>query len=151
MDRIQVNILKTKLMDGYRFCMRVYEGGIESTDQFSSFENLCQNYVDMCNFWCDELKPLFGYIQYDRMKKYKDVHRVCEFTVGSLNVILQGFNAMLDKQAEEAEAIAAIEKRLRIEHKIALELKEEQNQIAKTRPIGYCINREKNDEIIYDN
>lgn len=139
MKRSELNAIKTNVINGYRYCQSVYNGGIASVEQFNTFKHLCHNLVDSCNFWCNTVKPVFGWLQYNKMKQYNELYFLCDNIVRSMGNMIAEFQTMLDKQAEEAEAITLIEKRVRAEHAIALELRENQLQIAKSNPIGYCI------------
>lgn len=147
MERSEFNKIKNYVLTGYRHCKNVFTTGFETEEAFQVYKNLCQNHVDFCNFWCNKLQPKFGWLQYKRKKEYESLYKMCELTVVDLSGTIQGFQAMLDKQSEEEEAIAAIETRLRVEHAIAVELRDADHtkrlELSRVHPIGYSINREK--------
>lgn len=147
MERLELNIIKDNIMSGCRYCQKIYNNGLTSVSQFNTFKNLCQNYVDYCNFWCNKLQPKLGWLMYNRMKQYNELYALCELGVKSLSTMISEFQAMLDKQAEEDEAMSMIETRARVEHAIAMELRNSQIKVVKQHPIGYCINRSENNEI----
>lgn len=141
--KYNVNQIKTNVVAGYNFCKKVYNGGIESPEQFDAFVNLCQNYLDICNNYCSIVKPTFGILQYNRYKDYHSVRNMCVDTVNEINDILTGLQTQFDKQQEEAEAYAQLETRLRIEATVAFDIKENERQrqmkLAK-KPMGFgCI------------
>lgn len=142
------NQIKTDVVAGYRYCKKVYNGGIESPEQFDVFVNLCQNYLDTCNNYCDIVRPTFGVLQYKRYKDYHSIRNICVDTVNEINNILTGLQTQFDKQREEAEAYAQLEARLRFEAAVAFDIKEQEKQRIKEesqkRQIGFIIN--KNDE-----
>ena len=74
MDRTEFNQLKDKVMTSIRYITEVYEGGLENCDQFESFAKMCENHVDMCNKLCERLKPKLRWVQYRKMKLYKEFH-----------------------------------------------------------------------------
>lgn len=143
-NRNELNLIKNKTMAAYRYCQRVYNNGIESPAQFNIFKKLCQNHIDYCNFWCNKLKPTLGYIQYNQMKMYKEYYALCELTVLGLASIISEFQAILNKENEEADAIRMIETRARIEHSIAMDMRDKDHdkhlEVFHKRPIGYNIN-----------
>jgi hypothetical protein len=106
----------------------------------------------MCNFWCNSIKPTFGWLQYNKMKHHNELYFVCEYSVKMLSGMVTEFQALLDKQAEEAEAISMIEKRAHVEHSIAMEMRDidHNNRLEASRknPIGYNynINKENNND-----
>ena len=48
--KLHTLFIKGEIMNAYRYCEKVYNGGLDSYEQFQSFINLCQNFVDICNF-----------------------------------------------------------------------------------------------------
>lgn len=142
--------LKGVVMESYRYCEHVYNGGIESYEQFQSFTNLCQNFVDNCNFMCKKLKPALSILQPRKYKVYKDFNYVCGFAVNKLNGMLKEWQAGYDKSLEDAEMMKQMEARARIDHEIAIEYREKELTKEKTRlkqrPIGYNINKDITNE-----
>ena len=143
-----VNQIKTNVVAGYKYCKKVYNGGIESPEQFNTFVNLCQNYLDTCNNYCSIVRPMLGILQYKRYKDYRSIRNICIDTVNEINNILTDLQAQFDKQQEEAEAYTQLEARLRFEAAVAYDIKEQEKQRIKEesqkRQIGFIIN--KNDE-----
>ena len=144
-----VNQIKTNVVAGYKYCKKVYNGGIESPEQFDVFVNLCQNYLDICNNYCATVKPTFGILQYKQYKDYKSIRNICVDTVNEINNILTGLQAQFDKQQEEAEAYAQLEARMRFEAAVTYDIKEQERQRIKEesqkRKIGFIINKNEND------
>lgn len=140
-----VNQIKTNVVAGYKYCKKVYNGGIESPEQFDVFVNLCQNYLDTCNNYCNIVKPAFGILQYKRYKDYHSVRNMCVDTVNEINNILTGLQAQFDKQQEEAEAYTQLEARLRFEAAVTYDIKEQEKQRireeSQKRQIGFIINK----------
>lgn len=142
--------LKGVVMESYRYCEKVYNGGIDSYEQFQTFINLCQNFVNICNFYSKNIKPTLGLLQTNKWAAYKDFQYVCTFAVDKLNDMIRSWQASYDKSLEECEMIKQMETRARIDHEIAIEYREKElekqkNQL-KTRPIGYNINKATTDE-----
>ena len=141
MERNEFNELKCKVMDSWRYLVRVFESGIEDHDQFQTYTNMCQNYVDLCNGWCSRVKPMFGWLQYNQMKMYKDLYYTCAFTVSNVNELLATWNTMYEEAVEESKLKAQLEERLRFEHELALEFRDKQYDLdkekSKTSPIGF--------------
>lgn len=139
------NQIKTNVVAGYKYCKKVYNGGIESPEQFDVFVNLCQNYLDTCNNYCDIVRPTFGILQYKRYKDYHSVRNICVDTVNEINNILTGLHTQFDKQQEEAETYAQLEARLRFEAAVAFDIKEQEKQRimeeSQKRQIGFIINK----------
>jgi hypothetical protein len=144
------NQIKTNVVASYKYCKKVYTGGIETPAQFDTFVNLCQNHLDKCNYYCNVVKPTFGILQYKRYKDYKSIRNICADTVNDISDILVNMQAQFDKQQEEAEAYAQLESRLRFEAAIAYNIKEQEskNQLNKTlsRTIGFKQNNIQDNE-----
>ena len=143
MNRNQLNELKSRVMNSWRYIERVFDGGIEDYEQFQVFTTLCENYLDLCNHWCRCVKPRFGWIQYEQMLMYRDLYSTCLFTVGEVNNLLSSWQSMYDAATEEAKQKAQLEERLRFEHAVSISLRDEQAEIdkkkSKTKPIGFRI------------
>ena len=140
-----VNQIKTNVVAGYKYCKKVYNGGIESPEQFDTFVNLCQNYLDICNNYCTIVKPTFGILQYKRYKDYKSIRNICVDTVDEINGILTGLQTQFDKQREETETFTQLEARMRFEAAVAYDIKEQEKQRIKEesqkQQIGFIINK----------
>lgn len=121
---INVNDLKTKVMDSFKYCKRVYDGGIETSEQFDSYIQLCTAHINTCNFWCNKVKPFLGIIQYNRYKRYKELYDLSEYTVSVLNALIAEINSVFTKYAEMEELREQIEYKMRIEHDVVMALKE---------------------------
>lgn len=147
LDRTDLNTVKDYIMKSYRFCKRIYNAGITTTDQFQSFTQLCQNHLDNCNFWCHKFKPKVELIQRKRTALYKDLHYACKYTVENINDMLKEWQATLDKQLEDNAIAAQIEMRARIEHELAIEYKDAMTEKARSerRPIGFNVEQINND------
>jgi hypothetical protein len=143
--KYNVNQIKTNVVAGYKYCKKVYNGGIESPEQFDAFVNLCQNYLDSCNHYCGIVRPTFGILQYKRYKDFKSVRNICADAVNEINNILTGLQAQFDKQQEEAEAYAQLESRMRFEAAVAYDIKEQEKQHireeSQKRQVGFIINK----------
>lgn len=143
--KYNVNQIKTDVVAGYNFCKKVYNGGIESPEQFDAFVNLCQNYLDICNNYCTIVKPTFGILQYKRYKDYKSIRNICVDTVDEINGILTGLQTQFDKQREETETFTQLEARMRFEAAVAYDIKEQEKQRIKEesqkQQIGFIINK----------
>lgn len=141
MDRMELNQLKSKVMTSWRYIGKVYDGGIEDYDQFQSYCNMCATHALMCNRWLERIKPRFGWIQYNRMKTYKELREVCNFTVDELYNTISSWQTMYDKAVEEAKLKAQLEERCRLEHEIAIEYREAQYEKErkedKKPPVGF--------------
>ena len=148
MDRNKLNKLKDHLLSGVNYCKIVYNGGLETAAQFYTFKALCQNYVDFCNYWCNSMKPALGWLQYNKMKQHNEFYNMCELAVLELKNMIAEFQSILDKQAEEAETMAMLEARARVEHAVAVELRDADHknrlELSRVHPIGYCININQN-------
>lgn len=136
--------IKTKLVAGYNYCKKIYRGGINTPEQFEVFINLCEAHINNCNYYCAQLKPMFGIFQFKRYTDYCALHNICGDTVAELNEIINGLNIFIQKQKEENEAYAQLETRLKFEAAVAYDIKEaERKQTLKNvckRPIGFIIN-----------
>lgn len=128
MDRTEFNQLKDKVMTSIRYITEVYEGGLENCDQFESFAKMCENYVDMCNKLCERLKPTLRWVQYRKMKLYKEFHDMCSDTVTDINGFVSDWKCMYDKAVEDAKWKAQLEERCRIEHEIAIEYRKKEEE-----------------------
>lgn len=144
-NRYNVIEYKNSIMNSYRYCLKVYDTGFDNIDQFESFKQLCQNHVNICNFYHDRIKPIFGKIQYKRYKLYNDFKSAASFTIEDLSDILTAWQDSYNQAIEEAKAKTKIEEQLRLEHEIALEYREiqhknDRNAYKKTSPIGFKTN-----------
>lgn len=148
--KLHALFLKGEIMNAYRYCEKVYNGGIETYEQFQSFINLCQNFVNVCNFNSKNIKPALGLLQLNKWAAYKDFQYACTFAVDKLNDMIRSWQASYDKSLEECEMIKQMETRARIEHQVAIEHREKelenQKNRLKSRPIGYNINKVTTDE-----
>ena len=148
--KLHTLFIKGEIMNAYRYCEKVYNGGLDSYEQFQSFINLCQNFVDICNFNSENIKPVLGILQPNKWAAYKDVQYTCKFVVDKLNDMINSWQASYDKSLEDCEMIKQMETRARIEHQVAIEYREKelenQRNRLKARPIGYNINKITTDE-----
>lgn len=133
MDREILNQLKTKVMTSYRFIGDVFDGGIDDYDQFQSFTNLCENYLDLCNFWCECIKPKYGWLQYQQMMMYRDLYETCFFTINDVNQMLSSWKSMYDAEVEESKQRAQYEERMRLEQDLAMEFRDRQYEYDKNK------------------
>lgn len=143
--KLHALFVKGEIMNAYRYCEKIYNGGLDSYEQFQSFINLCQNFVNICNFNSKNIKPKLGILQPNKWAAYKDVQYTCKFAVDKLNDMISSWQVSYDKSLEDCEMIKQIETRVRIEHQVAIEYREKElekqkNQL-KDRPIGYNINK----------
>lgn len=145
-DRTELNRVKTYIMNSFRYCKRVYDGGIETKSQFISFTQLCQNHLNNCNFWCQKFEPKIKFIPSYKKLLYDNLLTTCAYTVETINEMLQEWQLILDKQNEQAELASQIEMRARIEHELAIEYKDIMTNKIKndSKQIGFNINNEIN-------
>lgn len=139
MDKYEVNKIKDYVMMSLRFCEQVYEGGFDSYEQFQAFNQMCANHVDMCNTWCKRVKPRLGRLNCKRWKLYMDLRNCCAYTVECMNGWLADWQGMYDKTMEELKFKQQLEERCRLEHQIAIEIKDavyEADRAADRKP--YC-------------
>lgn len=138
-----LNNYTTEIMNSYRFINRVYESGIESKEQFTTFFNLCQNHVNICNARCKALKPIFGFIQINKNKIYKTFKNTCEYTVSAIQDFISTIQAEYDKLDEIEELRETMSVKAQIEYEIATNLKEieinRQETIRESKKIGFSI------------
>ena len=151
LTRHDVNTLKIYIMSSYQYCKKVYNG-IESHEHFQTWLQLCYAHLNNCNYWINKLKPVITFIPSRKCKLYKDIRYTCEFTIDSLQDFITEYNTAYEKQLEDIEIAKQIETRARIEHELAIEYREfeleRQKELIKTRPIGYNINKNsENDDI----
>lgn len=145
-----VNDIKTNIVAGYNYCMKVYNGGIKTPEQFETFINLCEAHINNCNFYCMKLKPCLGIFNFKRYRDYMSVRNVCADTVDTINDVVNGLNVFMQKQKEENEAYAQLEKRLRFEAAVAYSIKE--NECKQTledthkHSVGFIINKNNDDK-----
>lgn len=142
MDRIaQLNQFTTQVMNSYRFCKRVYEGGIESPEQFTTFTNLCQGHVDICNMLCYKLKPKFGLLQQSKLKIFKSFKDSCAYTISEIQGMIGTIQSEYDKLAEIDELRETMAIKAQIEYELANEFKEldiaRNKEIRESRNIGF--------------
>lgn len=142
----EVNCIKTYIMNSFRYCKRLSEG-IETTEQFEAFINICQIHVNNCNFWCNKIKPKIGIIQRYKKQMYDNLHSVCSYTVEELSNIINMYNESFAKAKEDAEMQMQLELSARINNEITLEYRDRELQKLKEtrRPIGFQINNDNND------
>ena len=139
MDKVQINALKDKVMAAGRYLEKVFEGGIETYEQFQSFCNMCENHVNTCNTYCKRIKPRFPFIQRKQWKEYDDFRMCCVWSVDMINNLVAGWQSNYDAAIEESKMLAQIEQRIRIEHEIAIEYQDvvyEKNKEKDKKP--YC-------------
>lgn len=142
MDRIaQLNQFTTQVMNSYRFCKRVYEGGIESPEQFTTFKNLCQGHVDICNMLYYKLKPKFGFLQWSKLKILKLFKDTCAYTISEMQGMIGTIQSEYDKLAEIDELRETMAIKAQIEYELANEFKEldiaRNKEIRESRNIGF--------------
>jgi hypothetical protein len=115
----------TEVMNSFRFCQKIYNGGIESPEQFTSFKNLCQNHVDICNMLYHTLKPSFLWIfplyKWKQLKKFKNV---CIYTISEIKIMIANIQSECDKMAEYEELRETMTVKAQIEYELASEFKE---------------------------
>lgn len=139
MDRVIVNQLKDKVMMSGRYLEQVFETGFETYEQFQSFCNMCENHVDMCNFYCKKLKPRIPFLQRKQFKLYDNFKTGCAWSVDIINELLRSYQSTYDAAIEEAKVKAQLEERIRLEHEIAIEYQNviyENNKAEDRKP--YC-------------
>lgn len=143
MDRYELNELKSKVINSWRYLNKVFDGGIETYDQFQTFVNMCENYLGLCNGWCKQVKPRLGWIQYKQMCLYKDLYETCEFVVYSINNIISSWQTAYDDALEESKQKDLYEEKLRFEHQLAMEFRdiqyEHDKECSQKAPIGFKI------------
>ena len=139
----QLTQYKTEIMNSFRFCKRVYEGGIETPEQFDSFTNLCQNHVDKCNMICKKLKPKFSLLQWKKAKNFINFKETCAYTISEIQIMINEIQSGYDKLEEIEELRETMAIKARIEYEIANELKEveieRQADIRESRQIGFSL------------
>jgi hypothetical protein len=116
-----MNDLKSKVMNNGRYLEKVYEGGIDSMDQFQSFVNMCKNHVNMCNAYCKSYKPLFWFLNTERTRIYRNFRKGCEWSVDIINAMIDTWRDGYEKMMNDAKQQAQLEDRIRIEHELAIE------------------------------
>ena len=142
MNRKTVNDYKTSIMESYNYCIKIYNDGFESLDQFYSFKQLCQLHVDRCNFYYKKVEPKFGILQYNRYKMTKELKFMSLNTINELSNLLNTWYDNYEKMIEEAKLAAKAEEQLKLEHEIAMEYrdvqrKKDKKELKKTKPIGF--------------
>ena len=135
----ELNDMKSYIMNSFHYIKKVYNGGIESFSQFNTFSELCQNHVNNCNILCKSIKPTVMYIQFNKTNRYKELRELCAYTVDEIKDMILEWQESYQKHLKELEVINQIETRARIEHKIAIELKESELERFKNErnPIGF--------------
>ena len=139
MDKVQINLLKDKVMASGRYLEKVFETGFDSYEQFQSFCKMCENHVNMCNTYCKRLKPRFTFIQRKQWKEYDDFRMCCAWSVDMINNLVAGWQSNYDAAIEESKVVAQLEQRIRLEHEIAIEYQKavyEENKKNDKKP--YC-------------
>ena len=116
-----MNDLKSKVMNNGRYLEKVYEGGIDSMDQFQSFVNMCKNHVNMCNVYCKSYKPLFWFLNTERTRIYRNFRKGCEWSLDIINDMVDTWRDGYEKMMNDAKQQAQLEDRIRIEHELAIE------------------------------
>ena len=136
------NDLKTYIISSYRYCQNVYES-IENDEQYESWFNLCNNHLNNCNFLINTRKPNFLDIIINRnyVNLFNDFRDSCEFTVESIQGMMNEYNANKTKLDEEIEMFNQLEKKARFEYGLAEEFKEmdiqSKNDYMSKRVIGF--------------
>lgn len=145
-SQAEVNNIKSYIMNSFRYCKRLSEG-IETTEQFEAFTNICQIHVNNCNFWCNKLKPRLGFIHRDKKRLYNSLYNTCDYTVDSLSNIISIYNESFEKAKETAEMQLQLEMGARINSEVAIEYRDKELQKLKEarKPIGFKINYDNND------
>lgn len=123
-NRKMINDSLTKIMNSYDYCLTVYETGFDTVEQFYSFKQMCQNHVDMCNFYYRKCKPTFWKFQYRKYKLSENVKNACLYTISELSSIINDYMDSYDKAVEEAKIKIKTEEHCRLEHEIAMEYKD---------------------------
>ena len=145
----QLTQYKTEIMNSFRFCKRVYEGGIETPEQFDSFTNLCQNHVDKCNMICKKLKPKLYLLQWKKAKNFANFRDTCAYTIEQLQSMISEIQSGYDKMAEIEELRETMETKAFIEYEIAQKIKQLDidriDEIKTYNKIGFNINTEDNE------
>lgn len=141
--------LKTYIMASYRFCKKVYDAGFDDT-HFASFINLCMNHINNCNYICNKYKPMLGIIQYKQYKQHRDIYDVCKYTVDELNDIIGRYKMIMSEQEEQNKFVDQIALKARTEYELSnefaeLEIEKHKSQ-SLTRPIGFKLNKDNNNE-----
>lgn len=142
----EVNIIKTYIMNSFRFCKRM-SVGIETPDQFEVFTKLCQTHVRNCNYWCNKLKPRIIFIERSKARLYDNLYNTCDYTVDSLSDIINMYNESFEKAKETAEMQLQLEMSARINNEVTTEYRDQELQKLKEtrKPIGFKINYNDND------
>lgn len=149
-DRENFNDLKTYIISSYRYCQKVYES-IENDEQYESWFNLCNNHLNNCNFLINAQRPNFLDIIINRnyVNLFNDFRDSCEFTVESIQGMMNEYNANKTKLDEEIEMFNQLEKKARFEYGLAEEFKEmdiqNKNEYMSKRAIGF-LNKLKEDD-----
>lgn len=139
MDKVQINLLKDKVMASGRYLEKVFETGFDSYEQFQSFCKMCENHVNMCNAYCKKIKPRFPFIQRKQYKEYDNFRTGCVWSVEIINDLISSWQSNYDAAIEESKAAAKLEQRIRLEHEIAIEYQKavyEENKKNDKKP--YC-------------
>ena len=139
----QLTKYKTAVMVSFRYCKRIYEGGIETPEQFETFTNLCQNHVEVCNALCRKLKPKLPWLQWEKAKNFSNFRDTCAYTIEQLQSMISEIQSGYDKMAEIEELRETMTIKAQIEYEIANELKEleinRQSEIRESRNIGFTL------------
>ena len=149
----QLNQFKNRVMDSYRFIKRIYDGGIETPEQFTTFANVCQGHVDMCNILCYKLKPnFFGIFQPSKKSIFNKFKEVCAYTISEIQDMISTIQAEYDKLAEIDELRETMVIKAQIEYELANQFKEidicHNKEIREARNIGFTYEPETDiDEI----
>jgi hypothetical protein len=162
MKNICISALKTKVMNNYRFCERIYNGGFEDQIQFVVFKELCQNHLDLCNFWYNKKQPklwfITKYFPIQQTKEYIDLWLTCSYTVEQISNMINTTQESFNKMSEIEELKEQLEIKMHIENSIVKQIKEndikELHEELKQNPIGFnspIYNDEENEINIYDN
>lgn len=139
MDKVQINLLKDKVMASGRYLEKVFETGFDSYEQFQSFCKMCENHVNTCNAYCKKIKPRFPFIQRKQYKEYDNFRTGCVWSVEIINDLISSWQSNYDAAIEESKAAAKLEQRIRLEHEIAIEYQKavyEENKKNDKKP--YC-------------
>lgn len=156
MDKIaQLNQFKNRVMNSYRFIKRVYDGGIETPEHFTTFTNMCQNHVDICNILCYKLKPkFFGIFQPSKKLIFNTFKEVCTYTISEIQDMISTIQAEYDKLAEIDELRETMTIKAQIEYELANQFKEmdiyHNKEVRESRNIGFTYESETNTEDIDD-
>ena len=147
MDKVQINKLKDKVMTAGRYLEKVFETGFETYEQFQSFCNMCENHVNMCNTYCQQIKPKIPFLQRRQYKEYDNFRTGCAWSVNIINTLISSWQSNYDATIEESKAVAQLEQRIRLEHEIAIEYQkaiyEENRQNDKKPYCGFVMSKPK--------